>query len=116
MLKGNYKRILKFLFFYLKINCGSLRDLQIYAAETNSSSLTMQKEKPGYERKKRRAKGSDRQCMAVELKMKWCEIFIYESFETYKTFSRCILIGKSTFKIINLGGYVLRIGFLILIN
>ena len=36
-------------------------------------------------------KGSDRQCMVVELKMQYCGKTFQKSFETYKTFPRCII-------------------------
>ncbi len=45
---------------------------------------------------------------------------LQESFETYKTFPRCIITefesAQSTFKIMDLGGYVFRIGFFRLLN
>jgi len=36
-------------------------------------------------------KGSDRQCMVVELSMQCCGQVFWDSFETYKTFQRCII-------------------------
>ena len=36
-------------------------------------------------------KGSDRQCMAVEQSMQYCKQFVYDSFERYKKFARCII-------------------------
>ena len=50
-----------------------------------------------------RLKGSDRQCIVVDLRMKYFGNFFYESFETYETSSRCIFVCKSAnliFKII----------------
>ena len=36
-------------------------------------------------------KGSDRQCMVVERSMQYCRKDLQDSFETYKTFPRCII-------------------------
>ena len=36
-------------------------------------------------------KGSDRLCMVVELRMQYCGQILKGSFETYKTFLRCII-------------------------
>ena len=64
-------------------------------------------------------KGTDRLCKVVKLCMQCCGQ-IQDSFKTYKTCPRCIIILSLSaiveVQIMTLGGYVFRIGFFELLN
>ena len=50
-----------------------------------------------YERKQMTFKGSDRQCIVVELRMQYCEDIFKHSFETYETFPSKVDVQNHTF-------------------
>ena len=68
-------------------------------------------------RSKKILKGSDRQCLVVELRMQYYGDRInLRNAKCFSAFSLLSLSAKLTFKIIYLGGYVLRIDCFKLLN